>query len=269
MPPRIKVVGVIRFSLLAEGFAVDLYGGMSGLRDYLFDPASLAFRFHLFERLCLPSLLAQTDPDFDVVLLTSEELPSEARARLDALVAPHPNLHVLAVPVEKQHRVIRAAYESVPMESYSHRAAFRLDNDDGLARSFVARIKQLSHGLMALHDTEEPTAIAFNRGFYLHLDPEGPNRVTDAVEREPLSTGTTLLSRVDHPHNPYRFNHRALGRHFNLYSDISFPGWIRSVHAENAQRVKKDGFENQFGRNRNATALREHFGMKLSALEAI
>lgn len=269
MSAKVKVIGVIRFSVLAKGFAVNLYGGMEKLRRYLFDDASLEFRFHIFENLCLPSLLAQSDPDFELVLLTSEELPQWARDRLDSIVGPYPNFHVYAVPVDMQHRVIRAAYESVSTEGYSHRAAFRLDNDDALAMTFVERVKKISHTLLTLHDTDEPTAISFNRGFYIHLDPNGKNTITDTIEREPLSTGTTLLSVADHGFSPYRFNHRALAQHFNLYTDISFPGFLRTVHGENEQRVNKDGIKGQYTPRRNAKAIRAHFGRDVKELEAL
>ncbi|SEO74146.1 Putative rhamnosyl transferase [Salinihabitans flavidus] len=260
---RIQVVGVIRFSVLAEGFAVDLYGGMDRLRQYLFDSGSLGWRFHIFENLGLPSLLRQTDPDFQLVLLTSIELPDYARERLEALVAPYGNLHVHAEGVEKQHRLIRRAYDSIPHDGYTHRAAFRLDNDDAVCMTFVERLKHLSHGLLDLGGTDEPTAIAFNRGFYVEMKEDEPHEVYDTVEREPLSTGTALLSRAGYHLNPYRYNHRAVAQHFNTYSDISFPVFLRTVHGENIDRVMKRGLRGRHGPRRIEKQIRSHFGMEM------
>lgn len=267
--PSIQVVGVIRFSVLAEGFAISLYGGMDKLREYLFAKESLEFRFHLFENLGLPSLLRQTDPDFQVVLLTSTELPDWARARLDEMVAPYPNLHILAEAPDKHNKLIRKAYQHIPAGEHTHRAAFRLDNDDGLCTTFVERLKHLSQGLLRLHDEDVPTIISFNKGFYVELDPDGPNNVYDTVEREPLSTGTTLLSRSDFKLNPYRYNHRAAAQHFNTYTEISVPGFLRTIHDENIQRVLKRGVQEQLGPRRIARLIEEHFEMPFEAVQGL
>jgi hypothetical protein len=50
----------------------------------LYAEARLARRFEAFETLCLPSIKAQTDPDFSFWILTSPELPAVAE-RLRAL----------------------------------------------------------------------------------------------------------------------------------------------------------------------------------------
>ncbi len=265
----LQVVGVIRFSVLAEGFAISLYGGMDKLREYLFARESLDFRFYIFENLCLPSLLAQTDQNFDIVLLTSTELPDWARRRMDEIVAPYPNIHVLAEAPNKHNKVVRAAYESIPHEGFSHRAAFRLDNDDALHNGFVAHLRKLSHGLLKLHDDDVPTIIAFNHGFYIELDSDGPNKISDTIEREPLSTGTTLLSRADFHLNPYRFNHRAVAQHFNTYTEISVPGFLRTVHGENEQRVLKRGRQNEMPPRRIRRVIEDNFAFSFADLQGL
>ena len=264
----VQVVGVIRFSVLAEGFGISLYGSFEELRDYLFAPESLEFRFHIFENMCLPTLASQTDEDFHLVLLTSEDLPVEAHDRLDQIAGKHPQITVFAVGVEKHHRQVRAAYQSVPLGKATHRAAFRLDNYDALCLTYVERLRHLSEGLLQLHDEDVPTILAFNHGFYVGLNPDGPNDVYDTTEREPLSTGTTLLSQSDLHLNPYRYNHRALAQHFNLYSDITTPTFLRTIHAENEDRVMKKGFERKMPERRVKRLVREHFGLSLSELQA-
>ena len=63
----------------------------------LFDDARLAARFAAFERICLPSILAQDDPRFVMVVITSPELPPRWMARLRDLCAQSETLHLEVV----------------------------------------------------------------------------------------------------------------------------------------------------------------------------
>ncbi len=260
-----QVVGVVRFSVLTEDYYAETYGSVEAIAEHLFTDERLALRFKLFEALCLPSLVAQSDQEFRVVVLTSTLLPEEARARLDALVAPHRNISVFAAAPARHYQICKQAYSRAYEEGYSHRLSFRLDDDDALASDFVARLKLMAKPLLELHP-EEPTMIAFNRGFYVEVSGQGSNEVLDTVERAPLSVGLTLLHPASYGRNPYRYNHRAIGQHYTLYSDISEAGFIRTIHSDNKSNPAKLGITGKKKQLEIEAQIAERFELRMQTL---
>lgn len=116
-----------------------------GRRALLFDAARLEERFKYFEALCLPSIAAQTDPDWHAVILYSPELPEPWRARLLDQLAPYS--HVRAVPVPPELRLLKALrgqLEEIVPNPRQPCLTFRLDDDDGLSNRYVARLRNLA-----------------------------------------------------------------------------------------------------------------------------
>ncbi len=263
-----QVVGVVRFSVLTEDYYAETHGSVEAIGAHLFSAERMALRFKLFETLCLPSLVAQSDQDFKVVVLTSTLLPADARARLDALVAPHGNISVFAAAPARHYQICKQAYASAHKDGYSHRLSFRLDDDDALACDFVARLKLLAGPLLSLQP-EQPTMIAFNHGFYVEVSGQGNNLVLDTVERAPLSVGLTLLHPVGYGRNPYRYNHRAIGQHYTLYSDISAPGFIRTIHSDNKSSPAKLGITGKMKPEDIERQIVERFGFSLQTLRGL
>ena len=268
MQPKLKTIGVLRFSVLTPTYYSERFKTLDDTAAHLFAPERMELRFRLFERLCLPSLARQSDPDFDAIVMTAESMPDEYLERLDALLRPLPNIHLRPVGTGKHYPLLRAAYNSVPVDGHTHRIMFRLDDDDALDLDFVRRTKRLAQGLLHLHPEPPPTIIAYNRGFYVRAA-EGENEVFDACERAPLSTGATLVAPLDHATNPYRFVHRKFAQHYNTYSDITVPGFIRTIHADNKSNPAVMGLSHQMQPGHVAEELRTHFGVDIADLRAL
>ncbi len=268
MADHIKTIGVMRFSVLTPTYYSERFDSLDKIAAHLFSPERMALRFHIFERLVLPSLLAQTDPEFDLVVLTADRLPREHRDRLAALLAPAPHIHLRPVGTEKHYQLLKQGYESVDPGGATHRLMFRLDDDDAVDLNYIKRLRALGAGLHRLHPGDVPTVIAFNRGFYVRIT-EGENEVFDACERAPLSTGTALLAPVDYPRNPYRYNHRALAQHYNTYSDITEPAFIRTIHGDNKSCPTQMGRTHKMRPKAIDKQLKRHFGIDRDHLMAL
>ncbi|WP_372614996.1 glycosyltransferase [Aquicoccus sp.] len=268
MTTDIPVVGVVRFSVLAVDYYTERFGTVDNIAEHLFSPERLALRFELFEKLCLPSLAQQSDRDFRAVILTSTELPSDARARLDDLVAEHDHIEVFAAEPHQHYPISRMAFRSVPLGGASHKLWFRLDDDDAVALDYVERLKHTARGLRAIHG-DQPFMIAFNRGFYVEVTGQGGNRIVDFVERAPLSVGTALLAPAAYDRTPYRYNHRALGQHYNLYTDIAAPVFLRTIHSDNKSQPTKQGVGQELAEADVEHRIRERFGFDIDMLRAL
>lgn len=268
MADSLKMVGLVRFSVLTPTYYSERFDTLEETAAHLFDPDRMELRFSIFENLCLPSLLQQTDPDFDVVILTAESMPEIFRNRLESLLAPHSNLHFLPVGTERHYRLLRHGYNTIPCAPDSHRILFRLDDDDAVDMDFVRRTKALAKGILPLQPPGGSFVIAHNRGFYLQATPAGP-KVFDAIEQTPLSAGTALVAPSASWANPYRYNHRKLASHFNIYSDVTVPAYIRTIHGDNKSDPAQTGVTHKMNEAALDAGLQQHFGMTLEALKAI
>ena len=171
---------------------------------------------------------------------------------------------------ENHFQILKKAYASVPETGESHRILFRLDDDDALDGEFIARTKRLAKGLLPLQvNAETPFAISFNRGIYLLKSETEPPRVVDSCERAPLSVGPSVVRPVHGKGNPYRYNHRKFAQHYPLFSDISVPAFLRTVHWDNHSTPAMMGLTGQQDEAAIAADLQRHFGLSLDALKAL
>ncbi|MEX0339504.1 MAG: glycosyltransferase [Arenibacterium sp.] len=268
MTPVFKTIGLLRFSVLTPTYYSEKFDTLEATAAHLFSEERMALRFHLFENLCLPSLTRQSDPNFQALILTAESLPAPYMARLENLLAPYDNIALRPVGTGNHYPLLRKAYNSVPTEGATHRIMFRLDDDDALDLNFIKRTKQLAQGLFHFHDAPPPTILAYNRGYYVQFQ-DGENDVFDACERAPLSTGVTLVAPLDHATIPYRFVHRKFAQHYNTYSDISVPGFIRTIHGDNKSNPSIFGLSRKMEQHAMAEELKTCFGVSLDTLKAL
>ena len=224
------VTFLVRFSFPARGGFRTADADLSAAEARLYDPARLARRFALFEALTLPSLRAQTDGDFRVVVLVGEGLPAEALGRLHAGLAPLRGASVVALPFLHAYEAAQRALDRVPAGAL--RVSLRLDDDDAVDVGFVARLRRLLPTLAPLRASDAPLIVAFNRGHMLDLS--GPRPVfTPVVERLPLGCGTAMIAPAAGRENIYRRNHRWLAQFYDVFSEARTPAFVRAVHADN------------------------------------
>ncbi len=264
-----RCIGVMRFSVLTPTYYSERFDSLDAIAAHIFSPERMALRFHLFERLVLPSLLRQSDDGFDLVVLTAERLPPAHMDRLRALLDPVPHIHLKPVGTEKHYQLLKDGYNGIDPGDATHRILFRLDDDDAVDINYIRRLKWICRTLHKMHPKTETYAIAFNRGFYVRREEGGENEVFDAVERAPLSTGTALLAPVSYHRNPYRYNHRALPQHYNTYSDISVPAFIRTIHGDNKSTPTQMGLTHKMKPPAMDAALQKGFGVSLDEMKTL
>ncbi len=265
---QMHTVGLVRFSVLTTDYYTDSFDTPEAMEAHVFSPERMELRFRLFEKLCLQSLARQTDPDFVLIVLTSARLPEPYRERLEALLAPLPNVVLRTAKVGPHYRLVNGAYNAVPSGDATHRLAFRLDDDDAVPLDYVARIKRIAESLVSLHGGTRPTIIALNRGYYVKKGEKG-NQVYDAIERMPLSVGTAMLHPVDFRENPYRFNHRNFAQHYNTYSDITEPGFLRAIHGDNMSVPTSIGVARRQSQAEVEAGIARWFGLDRAAIDAL
>ena len=97
-------------------------------------------RFGLFEQFCLPSIKAQTNQSFRWLLFADAHTPRQYRSRIEHYQT-YDNVQVHWLAGYDPTQMIRAVH-SLLSDSLTHLITTTLDNDDALARDFVARVQE-------------------------------------------------------------------------------------------------------------------------------
>jgi len=232
-----KIIYETRFSFLGQSGWQSRVAGDAGL---LFAPERLERRFALFERVTLPSLAAQTDPEFEVMVLASAAMPAHWQARLRTLLhdvlgeaRTHP---IFARPgftgrIFRRHILRRHGGEA-------RVAQVVLDDDDALAADFTAlcRAEAVHMAAQPPEDTDYGF-ISFPRGLSLIF--EG-SEATGLAPRNVAFTnlGLTLVAPPGHRKTPFGTAHRKIGaRHPARVVHARRPFYLRAVHDTNDSRA--------------------------------
>lgn len=180
-----EVIGICRFSYPAiGGFQVE-FPTVEERRAYLYAPERMETRFRTFETMTLPALRAQTDGDFKLLVIVGECLPNAYRERLMDLLSDLPQALVRSYPPRKHRPVMREAVNSVRSFGRQPSLQFRMDDDDAVAVSYVARLRDVAAQMRDLAARYPVIAIDFNRGFIVR---PGANGLAVAPTDAPYTT---------------------------------------------------------------------------------
>lgn len=229
-----QIVGVCRFSYLGTGGFEASKLEEEALADLLYDQARMNRRFAFFEKLCLPSLAAQTDPDFRLVVLIGTSMPMRYRKRLKALADQYPFLRICALDPHGPLSATKRAYRRGLGDGADYLTGFRIDDDDAVAVDYIEKTRAVADQLIGLGwaDDDHPAVIAFHRGIYWDLnDREQPFH--DFREIGPLGLASAMVTRPDAHSNMFRWNHRRVAAHARMWSDPTDLMFLRTLHQHN------------------------------------
>jgi hypothetical protein len=246
MPAKIQpqAIVVIRFSYLGESGWRLTHNGLEANRAALYDPARLKRRFHLFEALTLPSLLAQTDPDFTTAILIGTDFPKEWRTRLADMVKPLRDARVIALPPMKNFAATKQAIQ-LSTSTESHVITIRLDDDDAMSVDCIAEQKRLGPMVLEISGIDTPTIVSFNNGLFLKIADTG-NRLFGVIESLPLGIGMGMIAPKTVRPTIFSTDHRQIHTRWNCYTDSVTPHFIRTVHGDNDSGARVYGVQKDY-----------------------
>mgnify|MGYP006078687659 CR=1 FL=1 len=161
----LQVLGLCRFSYPAiGGFQVD-HKTIEERIAYLYDDVRLEERFQLFEAVALPSLRAQTDPDFELIIVVGDQMPTHHLARLTAMIADMPKARIHAEPPRPQREVMKEILNAAHPNFSEPCLQFRFDDDDALAVDFVEQLRKAAADCEGLIKQHKSVAFDWNKGY--------------------------------------------------------------------------------------------------------
>jgi Putative rhamnosyl transferase len=201
----------------------------------LYDETRMARRFHLFERLTLPSLVAQTDRNFSLVVMSSDVMPDRFKDRLVQVMRPFPNA-IVDFSTERQGREAFRPYMQAALEANPDGAVhFRLDDDDALSCNYIRRLRLFSEG------RRPGTLISFPTGILLFPAASGKAQGLSMITRVLLTgAGLALVSGKNHLKSPFEMRHLQAWKTAPLASDPEFAAYIRCFHFNNDTALRHD-----------------------------
>jgi len=138
---QMQVIGLCRFSYPALGGFQREHETIEQRKAFLYDEARLKHRLRLFQAFNLPSILAQTDTDFQYLILIGDDLPIWARNRLDDLTKAADHIKILPYPPHPHRQIAALVILDHVDATHTHSIQFRLDGDDAVNCTFVKRLK--------------------------------------------------------------------------------------------------------------------------------
>ena len=224
-----KIIGHCRFSWFGISDTGRHIENTDMAKNILWHPERMAIRFKLFESVLLPSVAAQSDQDFELVILISEAMPEIYRQRLMSLVQNIENIRVLRTSKTD----IKSALRQTMVQSVSGDAKavhFRIDDDDGLSRFFVERL----HKICSSYDLEEGTAISFPKGIVCFFHDGVPKHAE--YFRPYVGAGLAFVAGKNYLRNPFQVQHLRVVKRQPSFVDPTFHAFQITQHGVNTTK---------------------------------
>lgn len=227
-----QIIGVMRFSYPAkEGFSVSLWPE-DKLEAHLYEPGRLEVRFSYLETITLPSLAAQTDMDFRLVILAGMTMPKKFKWRLRRLSEQYPFMQCVFFPRMGALGAAKRAYRRAIAEESTHVTGFRIDDDDAVAIDYIEKTRSLADRTIAGGLADRPYVIAFSKGVYWDMN-DHKTPFHEFREPQPLGLACAMITTSEMETCVYRYNHRRLCCHVPTYMDPDDFMFLRTLHQHN------------------------------------
>ena len=220
---------LIRFQYFAPVNFIQLFQDDRALKTYLYDEERLAYRLELMRNFCVPSLHAQSDKDFKVIILTSPELPKHTRQSLAEMLS---GLDFEICDEPANHTVGAFANILSRQNPASSKLTIRLDDDDAIGTEWIGELNLTAKALLCHEKGLNDVAIAPSYGAIINFNhPRKP--LVEVRAKQPASAGTALLNDFHAPENVYQYQHQKIGRERALVMLPTPFSFLRTLHSGN------------------------------------
>lgn len=226
-----QVIGLCRFSYPAIGGFQTLHETVEARRRHLYNPERLEERFHLFEACALPGLRAQTDPDFQFIIVIGTCLPPAAKSRLQDLTAGMKQVKIVTREPARHRPVMKEILNAARLNADQPCLQFRHDDDDAVSVDFVELFRDAARVNERLIRRNRTVAIDFNQGFLARFGSDGIEAAQ--VHRTLLGVGLGMHVRGGCDLTIMNFAHHKIGNFMPIISYHEPPVWVRSLNRFN------------------------------------
>ena len=224
------VIGVCRFSWPALGGFKREHDTPEARARYLYAPERLDERFRLFEAFTLPSIRAQTDPDFTFLVIIGPDLPPDRLAQLRDLLRDVPQA-VIHVQPPGWHRPALKEAVNAHRRKGVWSIQFRHDDDDAVNLRFVAELRKTFVEHYPLFARSRHAVVDFTRGYNCRASAEGI--LSEPTQHLFLGVAYAMVIRPDVALGVMNFGHHDAWQHMPTLSRTDPDMWVRGVNDHN------------------------------------
>ncbi|MBY5935159.1 putative rhamnosyl transferase [Tateyamaria omphalii] len=168
-----QIIGLCRFSYPAIGGFQVGHETIEDRMDYLWAHDRLEERFRLLETMALPCLRAQTDQDFDLIMLIGDTFPKQHEDRLRDLTADMPQVQIIKKPPLDSRPVCKDVLNAARRDIDKPCIQFRHDDDDACAVDFIEKLRNAAHDARSLCRNNKTVAFDWNQGYVAEVGAHG------------------------------------------------------------------------------------------------
>ncbi len=231
-----RVIGVCRFSYPALGGFKRMHDSVAEREAYLYAPARMVLRFAHFETLTLPSIRAQTDPDFTFLIIIGQNMPEPWLSKLQTLCAPVPQIRIVQREPLKHRLALQLAIQEELGGDRPESLQFRLDDDDAVGNDFVEQIRSVARRTGRLRKREPRMAIEFNTGYSATLSSDGI--IAEDVISPFWACGLAVHFAEGDTRTIMNYGHHKLHHVMPTIIHPRPPMYIRAKHTDNDSAAK-------------------------------
>lgn len=177
-------------------------------------------RFELFEKYCLPSLIAQTNKNFEWVIFFDTETPQFFKDKIEGYKQQLPNLVPLFV--ENMELFLPTIQEYIKNNNQEFVITTRLDNDDCVSKYFVEEIQKN-------FNKQEYEALDFIDGYSLQISPD----FKLGKKRHLYNPFISLVEKKQNPTSVWSRSHTSWKRETRIKRILDQRIWMVIIHQEN------------------------------------
>ena len=177
-------------------------------------------RFELFEKYCLPSLLSQTNKNFEWVIYFDTETPAFYKDKIEAYRQKLPNL--VPVFVENMELFLPSIQAHIKNNNQEYVITTRLDNDDCVSKYFVDEIQKN-------FNKQTYEALDFVDGYSLQISPD----FKLGKKRHLYNPFISLVEKKQNPTSVWSRSHTSWKRETRIKRILNNRIWMVIIHQEN------------------------------------
>ena len=177
-------------------------------------------RFELFEKYCLPSLLSQTNKNFEWVIYFDTETPAFYKDKIEVYRQKLPNL--IPVFVENMELFLPSIQVHIKNNNQEYVITTRLDNDDCVSKYFVDEIQKN-------FNKQTYEALDFVDGYSLQISPD----FKLGKKRHLYNPFISLVEKKQNPTSVWSRSHTSWKRETRIKRILNNRIWMVIIHQEN------------------------------------
>lgn len=232
-----QVIGLCRFSYPAlGGFQVE-HETIEDRIAFLYQEDRLEERFKLFETVALPCLRAQTNPNFELIIVIGDSLPKRHVDRLNDITADMPQVRIEAHEPRPHRPLMKKIINRARKDMKAPCLQFRHDDDDAISVDFFDRLRAAANDVAPMLSAHRTVAFDWNRGYIAEMSGAGIAATETVRKLYVASLGMYVRGGCDL--TIMNFRHGIMDQHMPMVSFTDTPMWLRTHNGYNDSRQKK------------------------------